>query len=192
MTPDNLPKRIAARVEPEPMSGCWLWTGELHRGYGTLELNKRRWRAHRLVYELLVGPVPEGLELDHLCRNKACVSPWHLEAVTHWENCERAKEARNAGIRAVAATITHCPQGHEYTEATTYIRPSNGWRSCKTCSDARNAARPSTAGPAKTHCPHGHPYEGSNVYYDNRGRRRCRTCSREKNRKLYRLRRGAA
>lgn len=198
MTPDLLPERIAKKIMPEPTSGCWLWTGSTTtKGYGVLYYrgpgNKYGRRAHAVVYEFFHGPIPEGLELDHLCRNKSCVSPWHLEAVTHWENCERAKEARNAGIRAVAATITHCPHGHEYTDANTVRAPVTGWRVCKTCRDARNAARPRTPRVAKTHCPHGHPYEGSNVYYDERGRQRCRTCKSDYGRsKRNRLRRGAA
>lgn len=98
-------------------------------GYVRIGLsNPRRWTTqHRYAYEEAYGPLPEGLHVDHLCRNKACMEPTHLEAVTPGENNARAK-----------AVITHCPHGHEYTEENTYRRPGSGHRDCKTCRRARN------------------------------------------------------
>lgn len=80
--------------------GCWNWIGATLEGYGTFHAR----RAHRMAYEMLVGPIPGGLHLDHLCRNRACVNPAHLEPVTLAENIRR-------GERAMKTT---CPRGHPY------------------------------------------------------------------------------
>lgn len=106
MTPviADLPAKMLARVAVAE-SGCWLWTGSCDpSGYGTLKLEGRTRRAHRLAYELLVGPIPDGLQLDHLCRVRNCANPDHLEPVTNQENSRRGR-----------ALITHCPKGHPYS-----------------------------------------------------------------------------
>jgi hypothetical protein len=105
--------------------GCWIWRGSQTSGYGTFEIANRCIRAHRWAYEHFRGPVPPGLELDHLCRVTLCVNPWHLEAVTHVENMRRGLSGWRERSR------THCPQGHAYDEANTYR-----WRTgryCRTC-----------------------------------------------------------
>jgi hypothetical protein len=113
---------------------CWEWTaGRDKNGYGQFRSDDGvTTKAHRLLWELLVGSIPEGLELDHLCRNPSCVNPAHLEPVTHAENVARGQ----AG--AHHARKTHCPRGHEYSETNTYVRPDRlNRRECIICrSDA--------------------------------------------------------
>lgn len=106
---------------------CWLWTGSLAGGYGRFWANGHMISAHRWAYEAANGPIPDGLELDHLCRTLVCVQASHLEAVTHRENV-----LRGVGPAAVHARKTHCIHGHEYTPENTYKR-KGGWRSCRAC-----------------------------------------------------------
>ena len=114
--------------------GCWIWTGALTRGgYGKTKVLGRTTVAHRYCYEQLVGPIPEGLQLDHLCRVRACVNPDHLEPVTCQENLLRGET-----FQAANAAKTHCPSGHEYTPANTLS--DSGGRGCRTCKRARTAA----------------------------------------------------
>lgn len=115
---------------------CWLWTAAPNEhGYGIFRnAAKKNVRAHRWAYENAVGCVPEGLDLDHLCRNRGCVNPAHLEPVTSTENMRRAPPGR----RAWRKLITHCPQGHEYTLENTRIR--GGVRCCRTCTLTRQRA----------------------------------------------------
>lgn len=102
---------------------CWEWLGSKNRGYG--RYGQRA--AHRVAYELASWPIPEGLTLDHLCKNKACVNPSHLEPVTLRENILRgpgpAHEHKNA---------TRCKRGHEFNAVNTVAGP-NGWRRCRIC-----------------------------------------------------------
>lgn len=111
---------------------CWLWKGSLSRGgYGYLHKRKNwggRYRlAHRFAYELIVGAIPDGLVLDHLCRVRNCVNPAHLEPVTSWENTLRGKKVGSAAN----ALKTHCVNGHEFDLLNTYH--TGGQRECKTC-----------------------------------------------------------
>lgn len=107
---------------------CWVWTAtRLSSGYGSFRFDGRSLRAHRVAYELAVGPIPAGLYLDHLCRNRPCVNTAHLEPVTNQENT-----LRGYGAPAVNARKTHCQHGHEFTPANTYTFP-NGRRECRTC-----------------------------------------------------------
>ncbi len=87
---DRIPARFWANVIPEPNSGCWLWLGSLNGGYGQIIRDGKNIRAHRWTYEIAYGPMPSGLETDHLCRTRSCCNPLHLEAVTHQENMARS------------------------------------------------------------------------------------------------------
>lgn len=123
------------RLVEDPVTGCLNWTGAKNqKGYGRLRAKGRGLvLPHRIAYELAKGPIPEGLVIDHLCRNPACCNPDHLEAVTQQENARRG----NSGLKN--AIKTHCPQGHPYDKANTY-RPPSGDRMCRTCVYARQRA----------------------------------------------------
>lgn len=124
-----LPEKIERNIMPEPNSGCWLWAGSLGSGgYGQVYLGGRNpLGAHRVVYEFLVGEIPRGLDLDHLCRVRSCVNPAHLEPVSR-----RVNLRRGIGFAAQRAKQTHCTHGHEFTEKNTILRP-NGTRDCREC-----------------------------------------------------------
>jgi hypothetical protein len=129
---EDLGTRLERFSFPEPNSGCWLWTGNaLPSGYGTVWADRTNRLAHRVSYKYHVGPIPAGMELDHLCRTRCCVNPAHLEPVTRAENARRSPISGHAK--------THCCHGHEYNQATTYISRKTGKRHCRTC--ARDAAR---------------------------------------------------
>jgi hypothetical protein len=140
--------KLATRIRIAD-SGCWEWTGAIDRrwGYGSLDVpldeptpsgrRRKSWRAHRWSYTLLVEPIPEGLEIDHLCRNPACVNPDHLEPVTTAENLRRAVPFRRPDM------FTHCPNGHPWTAETLRISVQ-GRRTCRICNReavARSKAR---------------------------------------------------
>lgn len=106
----RLPARFWSKVRVTT-DGCWMWTaGTNGRGYGCYYHGKTTKRAHGVAYETLVGPVPEGKQLDHLCRQRLCANPSHLEPVTNRENT-----LRGIGTSAQNARKTHCPRGHPYT-----------------------------------------------------------------------------
>lgn len=110
---------------PIDAHGCWIWRAARNaQGYGVCWNGRSTQLAHRWVYEQIVGPIPDGLELDHLCRVRACVNPDHLEPVTHAENVRRSPSANAAKER--------CPQGHDYSDENTY--EWRGRRQCRTCS----------------------------------------------------------
>ena len=110
-------------------SGCWVWGAATDpTGYARFADGGKLWRAHRWAYERFVGPIPEGLDLDHLCRVRNCVNPEHLEAVTRRVNL----------LRAHVIGKTHCPQGHSYEGG--YIDP-RGSRRCRECHRIRSRIR---------------------------------------------------
>lgn len=132
----RLPARIAAKITVTD-DGCWLWTGYIQKnGYGKVWHDGAKRLAHRVVYTLLVGPIPSDRELDHVrangCRSRACVNPSHLEPVTAKEN-----QARGAGNQHRGRT--HCQRGHEFTPENTIIQ--GGGRACRACVRLNGAAR---------------------------------------------------
>lgn len=135
-SPPNVPASIVDRFwskVAEQKDGCLTWQGQLSvGGYGVFNVRKPlRMYAHRFAYELLVGPIPDGLELDHLCRNRACANVLHLDPVTHAENRARTPAKRN------------CPNGHEYTPGnirTWVTRDGVINRACRQCQHARARA----------------------------------------------------
>lgn len=123
-------------IHPVLETRCWLWTAGLsEKGYGTFRFNGRMQKAHRLTYELRYGEIPKGLEPDHLCSNRRCIRPEHLEAVTHRENIHRSN-----GIAAKNAKKTHCLNDHEFDNDNTYFNKTSGSRQCRQCRKDRTAA----------------------------------------------------
>jgi HNH endonuclease len=108
---------------------CWEWVGSRNSsGYGYFFFQGKNRRAHRVVYELFVAPIPEGMTIDHLCRNRACVNPDHLEVIPFRENVLRGENQM-----AKQARQTHCKRGHALSGANLYIIPASGSRACRTC-----------------------------------------------------------
>lgn len=121
-------------------AGCWEWQGSRNtKGYGQMQYNGRRTFVHRVVFLARGIPIPDGMHIDHLCRNPCCCNPDHLEIVTPGENTRRGNTGQYRRERM--ALVTHCPNGHEYTEENTYFRKGKGWRLCKACFRERNKAR---------------------------------------------------
>jgi hypothetical protein len=119
----------------ESESGCWEWTGTMTpQGYGRFNINGNAHYTHRWAYETLVRPIPEGLVLDHLCRNRRCCNPAHLDVVTHQTNL-----ARGMSPSAVVVRTNVCKRGHDLTEDNVYWQ--RGTRVCRACTRERQIAR---------------------------------------------------
>jgi hypothetical protein len=142
----SMQERFESKVLRSRPSGCWLWAGAHFQATGYAIFNvpspsDGRWRpatAHRVAYQLYVGPIPNGLHLDHLCRNRGCVNPAHLEPVTQQTNILRGYAPCAVSVRA-----NKCHRGHEFTAANTYVRNRNGRikRDCRACMRQREQSR---------------------------------------------------
>lgn len=151
-----MPQFLDGFAEPAP-SGCWLWRLPLDRcGYGykyfRVAGKLKKLLAHRWVYREMVSEIPQGLEIDHLCRVRHCVNPAHLEAVTGHMN-----RARAVPYGYYSSLQTHCLKGHEYTEANTYRRLGSRNRTCRACQRAavaRYATRRKASAPTEKDSDH--------------------------------------
>lgn len=131
-----IPPRFVTKFTVNRGTGCWEWHGTTaDNGYGLFWDGSRHVRAHRFAYEAFLAPIPDGLVIDHLCRNRACVNPSHLEAVT-----QRVNVLRGVSGSATNAVKTQCHRGHPFTESNTYRRP-NGKRECRECARAYELRR---------------------------------------------------
>lgn len=135
-------KKFWANIDRRGPDECWHWKRGVHHGYGHTAFKKKRIMAHRATYHLLIGPIPEGTELDHVCHNRdadcvggddcphrSCVNPWHLEPVDHSENVKRGRTGAHNAVK------THCPKGHPYSGENLYEHVRNGLieRKCRAC-----------------------------------------------------------
>jgi len=131
--PTHPASRLFEKIIPEPNSGCWLWAGSVNGdGYGKIFAFGGPRYAHRVSYEIHKGPIPQGMQIDHLCRNPACVNPDHLEAVSNRENTLRGR----AGLLRPARD--RCRRGHDLRE--TKYMDSRGTTQCKVCLYMRQKA----------------------------------------------------
>jgi hypothetical protein len=176
------PERFWAKVNKTDT--CWLWTAcKDIGGYG----NYYNQRAHRVAYEVLVGPIPDGMVLDHLCCVRACVNPEHLRVCTHVEN---VLAPHSVSPTAINQRKTHCYRGHPYTEETLMVKP-DGRRECRICrrmgeperkrriiERRANGVPKVRIRPRKTHCKHGHVLNEATTQMRADGTRRCIACSR--------------
>lgn len=202
--------RFAIRVSIDKNTGCWNWTGKLNDdGYAIYTFKPegskkhKHISGHKYAYTMLIGDPGKDLVLDHLCRNRACCNPYHLEPITRAENTKRA-DFKTRSLR-----ITHCPQGHEYTAENTRITKRNQ-RCCRQCERDRANAKNTHCHNGHLfdlentgyrflsngknvrfckicadqprhraeHCPKGHPYDELNTWIGKNGDRACRTCAR--------------
>lgn len=162
---------------------CWNWNLCKNKdGYGVFRPdNKAAWRTHRLVYTLFYGPIPEGMVIDHLCYNRKCCNPEHLDCVSSQENTRRATAHHNLG--QMRQRRTHCVKGHLYTEKSTKWVTGTSGNSHRRCLDCyRNKLkkqRERNIKPTRTHCKHGHEFTPENTCSYPNGKFYCRTCQKQ-------------
>lgn len=136
----TISERLIARRVIDPKTGCWRYRGAKRDGYGLIRLNGKTINVHRVSYQEFIGPIPEGLEIDHVrsrgCQYRDCFNPEHLEAITKSENVRRSDAGKVNGARQRAKT--HCPYGHPFDSENTRVRP-NGGRDCRACNRIRVA-----------------------------------------------------
>jgi len=160
------------RVDLE--TDCWNWTGNKHKGYGRFYKGKRgsgkQYPAHRVSCEIFKGGIKEGLVIDHLCKNKACVNPDHLRAVTNIENVTQNTDSH----LMLNKVKTHCVRGHLFDDQNTYVH--EGHRRCRECMRIRRAKN--LKGRRRSACKWGHEYTEGSYTLKPDGSRRCKLCRR--------------
>lgn len=155
-------------------SGCLVWTGKRNAtGYGMMKFGGKSRLAHRVAFEMVIGNIPTGLTIDHLCRVRACVNPFHMEPVTQRENTLRGE-----GPAAKNARRTQCIRGHLLSGAN--LRMARHKRVCLTCKRLHHGSVGIAPG-LRTVCPQGHSYSAENTLVIG-GRRHCRACARARSR----------
>lgn len=164
--------------------GCWEWQRKLSKeGYGRIGINYKVFLAHRVSYTIFKGSIPDGIDIDHLCRNRKCQNPDHLELVTRGENVRRGMAWKVSGMLQRAKT--HCPHGHPYSEENTIIvkDKKGNYRSCRVCrsikhrqkyAEMRKSGRRTM--PKSSACLHGHPYTEASLGHAPDGQYYCRVC----------------
>lgn len=126
---EKVPRTLLNRIVISEAEACWEWTGSTNQNYGIFEIKGKEIRIHRFIYELMVGPIPKELTIDHLCRNRRCVNPVHLEVVTRKENT-----LRGVGPTAINAKATHCKYGHPFDKKNTRrAKCGSKGRVCRKC-----------------------------------------------------------
>lgn len=198
----SIEERFWSKVDRRGPDECWPWLASTVKGYGQFFIRRnKRSLAHRFAYEALVGLIPEGLQIDHQCHNRAaaagecdggdgcahrrCVNPAHMEPTTATLNVLRGLSHSAANARK-----TRCHRGHPFDEENTLV-DTNGARQCRACGRLRKGlSEVKVHGVPKTHCPQGHEMTEANTYV-HRGHRGCRACRNEAS-KRYRLRKRVA
>lgn len=182
----DLPDRFMEKVNHDPETGCWRWTGAtVESGYG------RFWsgndddgvtNAHRWVFKHLFEDPGED-HVHHICQNPGCVNPWHLESLTPKTHIHKGPQSpESTGL---------CRRGlHEWVPEN-IIEEANGARRCRPCRNAWSRSQTDGVAPGKrTHCPEGHPYDEENTYTKPSGQRECRACHRQRQRERWREKHG--
>lgn len=126
-------EKFLAKVEKGVPNECWPWLGTTNNGYGQVTMPGRQISAHRLAYAAWIGPIPEGFEVHHICENKSCVNPAHLDSLPHKDHTRR--HLTNPLTQNFLKT--HCKRGHELTGYNVYPTKSGG-RTCRECNNMRN------------------------------------------------------
>ena len=145
-------ERFWEKVATAPALECWEWQAALSHGYGVFSIDRKRKQAHRVAYELMIGPIPPLLVLDHLCHNSRCVNPYHLDPVPLAVNSARSLAGQINAERQRA--ITHCPRGHDYSDPSVVVWTKEGrYRICRICKNLRRRKvfrRPAGSSPSLT------------------------------------------
>jgi HNH endonuclease len=156
---------------------CWDWIRHCRDGYGRLYVEGLHVQTHRFAYSFFRGPIPHGYQLDHLCENRTCCNPWHLDPVRQSENIRRSPIT----LATLNSRKTHCKHGHEFTEENTIYRRDRKGRQCRTCDGLHQKSRCKSAlsraeiERSMTHCKRGHEYSEENTYLWKTSRH-CRKC----------------